>query len=607
MKNDKLNKFNVKNITPRGWILHQLQTQMNGLSGHLHEFWPDIARSGWIGGDKESWERVPYWLDGYVPLAYLLKDKKAMKVAKFYIDSIIARQQEDGWIAPASEDRSKYDVWGIFIMLKSLLGYAEITKDKKYYDAIYKALMALNSHVDQYPLFDWAKFRWFECYIPIFAIYQRCKEKWLLDLAKKLHDQGFDYEEYYKTNFPKKSVSQGEWRFDTHIVNNVMAVKCYGLYYKLTGSRKDLRKVKDILAKQIKYHGAITGAINGDECFAGLSPTHGSELCSIVELMYSLEILAQITGSSVYQEYLERLCFNALPSAITSDMWAHQYVNQVNAPFVVRSNKYIWTTNGPESNTYGLEPHFGCCTSNMHQGWPKFLESIAYYNTKGLQINSYVPSMMENKNYKIEIDSFYPFKKEANIKVLSKKKATIKLLIPSWANSFSINGKEEQKDKNGFYVTELKEGENVFSIKFDSSPTWVNRKHNSVCLVDGPLVYALKVEQEKRRINAEDPLKAEPHADYEFINKSDFAFGIVSKELKEQEHKVDFDKSPFVSEEAYKSFFVKTKRIEYKTTGNYIILGKKIVDKVSAEKEFIPIAISKLHMGELPLIEEDHL
>ena len=64
---------------------------MNGLSGHLHEFWPDIKDSGWIGGDKESWERVPYWLDGYVPLAYLLKDKYALKTAKFYIDSIIAR------------------------------------------------------------------------------------------------------------------------------------------------------------------------------------------------------------------------------------------------------------------------------------------------------------------------------------------------------------------------------------------------------------------------------------------------------------------------------------------------------------------------------------
>jgi len=37
-----------------------LQIQRDGLSGHLDEFWPDVAASGWIGGDAEGWERGPY-------------------------------------------------------------------------------------------------------------------------------------------------------------------------------------------------------------------------------------------------------------------------------------------------------------------------------------------------------------------------------------------------------------------------------------------------------------------------------------------------------------------------------------------------------------------
>ena len=601
MKKDKLKRFNVKNISPQGWILHQLKTQMDGLSGHLHEFWPDIQRSGWIGGDKESWERVPYWLDGYVPLAYLLKDKKAIKEAKFYIDSIIARQQEDGWIAPKSEERSKYDVWGIFIMLKALLGYAEINNDKRCYEAIYKALKALDKHIDQYPLFDWAKFRWFECLIPIYALYEKNKEAWLLDLAKKLHDQGFDYSYYYETDFPKDAVPQGEWRFDTHIVNNVMAIKCYGLYYKLTGNKKDLRIVNKMLKTVNKYHGAISGAINGDECFAGLSPNHGSELCSIVEFMYSLEVLSQIDGSNKYQEQLERLCFNALPSATTHDMWAHQYVNQVNAPFIKKDENVLWTTNGPEANIYGLEPHFGCCTANMHQGWPKFVESIAFFSNKEIQINSFVPVSVENRSIKLKIESFYPFKKEAIIKVSVKKNYRLKLLIPSWVDSFLINNEKKEKDIHGFYVFDLMPGETSLSIKFISEPKWVKRKHG-VSLLDGPLVYALKVNQEQRRINIEDPLKAEPHADYEFINTSDFNYGIISKEIKESLCDVDFDKSPFVSEQSNKSIFVKCQKIKYKIKGNYVLLSKTIIDNNGEEKEFIPIGINKLHMGELPLL-----
>lgn len=64
-------------IRPRGWLKSQLQLQANGLSGHLDETWPDVGpTSGWLGGAGESWERGPYFLDGLVPLAYLLEDAR---------------------------------------------------------------------------------------------------------------------------------------------------------------------------------------------------------------------------------------------------------------------------------------------------------------------------------------------------------------------------------------------------------------------------------------------------------------------------------------------------------------------------------------------------
>src|SRR5947208_15479610 len=62
-------------IRPGGWLLHQLRIQAEGLTGHLDEFWPDVAESGWIGGTAEGWERGPYWLAGFVPLAFLLDDE----------------------------------------------------------------------------------------------------------------------------------------------------------------------------------------------------------------------------------------------------------------------------------------------------------------------------------------------------------------------------------------------------------------------------------------------------------------------------------------------------------------------------------------------------
>ena len=61
-------------IRPAGWLKDQLRIQADGLSGHLDEFWPDIKNSAWFGGTAEGWERVPYWLDGLVPLAFLTDD-----------------------------------------------------------------------------------------------------------------------------------------------------------------------------------------------------------------------------------------------------------------------------------------------------------------------------------------------------------------------------------------------------------------------------------------------------------------------------------------------------------------------------------------------------
>src|SRR4051812_45258848 len=71
-------------IRPTGWLEKQLRIQAGGLSGHLDEFWPDIRDSAWIGGKAEGWERVPYWLDGVVPVAYLLDDEALKaKVKRF--------------------------------------------------------------------------------------------------------------------------------------------------------------------------------------------------------------------------------------------------------------------------------------------------------------------------------------------------------------------------------------------------------------------------------------------------------------------------------------------------------------------------------------------
>ncbi len=91
-------------IRPTGWLRRQLQIQADGLSGHLDETWADVGpNSGWLGGNGESWERGPYFLDGLTPLAYLLDDARLKAKAQKYIDWTLNNQAANGLIGPPIE------------------------------------------------------------------------------------------------------------------------------------------------------------------------------------------------------------------------------------------------------------------------------------------------------------------------------------------------------------------------------------------------------------------------------------------------------------------------------------------------------------------------
>ena len=63
-------------VRPLGWLDTQLRIQSNGLAGHLSRLYADVGNSTWWGGDAAEsgglHERGPYWLNGAVPMAYLL-------------------------------------------------------------------------------------------------------------------------------------------------------------------------------------------------------------------------------------------------------------------------------------------------------------------------------------------------------------------------------------------------------------------------------------------------------------------------------------------------------------------------------------------------------
>src|SRR5574344_2600639 len=84
-------------VKPDGWLRSQLKVQARGLTGHLDEFWDSLFSSAWKGLDGDAWERGPYYLDGLVPLAYLLDDQRLISKIQPYIEYMLMTRQNTGW------------------------------------------------------------------------------------------------------------------------------------------------------------------------------------------------------------------------------------------------------------------------------------------------------------------------------------------------------------------------------------------------------------------------------------------------------------------------------------------------------------------------------
>ena len=101
-------------------------------------------------------------------------------------------------------------------------------------------------------------------------------------------------------------------------------------------------------------------------------PSRGTELCAVVEAMWSYETMFAVHGDTSFADRAERITFNALPATWASprggDMWNHQYLQAVNEISAVSQDPHVWGHDGPDAELYGLAPNYGCCTANGVQG-----------------------------------------------------------------------------------------------------------------------------------------------------------------------------------------------------------------------------------------------
>jgi hypothetical protein len=405
------------------------------------------------------------------------------------------------------------DWWPRMVMLKVLMQYHDATNDPRVIPALTRYFHRQLEALPARPLRDWGRYRWQDEALVIGWLYEKTQDENLLALEKLLQQQGFDWVGHFAdfkfTRVTTRTVlsdsvigGNKEEGMQTHGVNNGMGLKTAAVRYRFSGDESEHASFLKGVAMLDRYHGMPNGMFSCDEHLAGLDPSHGTELCTVVETMFSMELALAAFGDPRIADRIEKIAFNALPGTFTDDMWAHQYNQQPNQ---IQSslNSKPWTTDGPESNLYGLEPNFGCCTANFHQGWPKFTASL-WMSTHdgGLVAAMYAPCEVSTKihgvNVHLQEETDYPFHGAIRITVSPERTIRFPLLlrVPGWAEgaTFHVNGMPiDTSATPGTFVRMEREwaaGDSI-DISLPLKPRIGNWFQNSVALERGPLVFSL--------------------------------------------------------------------------------------------------------------------
>lgn len=629
-------KLALGELKPKGWLLDQLETQADGLSGNVMELFKDLSvKSAWLGGDGECWERGPYYIDGLMPLAFLLDKEPLKEKAMLWLNSILDSQDEEGFFGP----KNSYDWWPRMVVTKMLPDYYEVSKDERVIPFLSKYYGYMFKKIDERPFFSWASVRALEELIGIKWLYLQTNEAMLLALANKILKYRFDWNKefdnfrwpmasrlycspkkfnlkkvlFYAPDFlrnflktkersKEKTIERENSEFNqfyhcTHGVNIAMALK----YPALEGTLKEEKSLYGLARKGyqkvMSENGTAIDLFTCDEHLSGPNPFQGIELCTVAESMYSAEKLLEITGDRFWADILESLAYNALPATFTFDMCAHQYVQQPNQ-ISATSAKRTWYDSYNKSNIYGLKPNYACCLSNMHQAFPKFTENLIL-KTKDTfiivaPIACCINTIMNEKSVSFEILGDYPFRPSSTIKGL-KGDAKLIILKPNFVEKIIVNGNEFIQGEIDINILEGQKIDLEYVYRFKIR----DNVDGSISYYYGPFLMALPIE-------AKVKIGSSRFSDREMIPISEWRYALHRKV---ERPNIYYEEKSTIYPFKYPkiSIDVTARRVKWNIKNNQcdVIANVNSIKNTTDETiRLVPYGFTNLRISQFPAIED---
>ncbi len=499
------NVLPVGKVRPEGWLRRQLELQRDGITGHAEELYDDIGNSDWLTGARRgkqyAWERGPYYAKGLVSLAFALDDDALKANARRWVDCILSSQRPDGDFGPKARNW-----WANMISLWLLRDWADATGDARVAPFLARYFDYQRVAFKELPIGKescWAMARAADELDVVYWLYAHTGDDRWLAFAREVSAQTADWTTYYRQG-GDPSFARG---YRCHIVNFMQGLKAPALQWRLDGDPLKAGAYEAAFAPEgwvMRTCGRPDRMVNGSEPLTDRSASEGTELCAIAERILSCQSVISVFGSAAVADDLETVAYNALPGTLAPDGKGIRYYCLLNQPACL-DKLLLFANNGDRTEMVGAicpGPHagFGCCRSNFHLAWPKFVQTM-WMGTPdgGLAAVAYGPCRVSANGLEIEEGGDYPFGGNVTLTVRGGGgRKPLALRIPAWGAGaeVKVNGVAEADVKAGTFHRIMRDWRagDVVTLTFPLGVRASFWRHDAVAISRGPLLYALKMD-----------------------------------------------------------------------------------------------------------------
>ena len=493
-------------VMPEGWLKRQLLLEADGMARHLLDpkAFDRIVAPCRQNGEAEVTYQQGVYQEGIITLAWMTRDEVFLRKAKESMEKTLAEDPTDLGKTQANFDAVLYKRSR---QCRSFVEYYEATHDKRllswlesFYDAWGKSKEKLSW---------WPQSATTDLFLVGIWLYNQTGHASILEVIRARSA----FVEPVADSFLR--FPQGD--YEKHNVVVAWISRLPGILYQVKPEDRYRQATFEGIARREQQFGQIGGRYTGHEHYCklenGRRPTNGTELCGVIEYMYSMEKLFEIFGECSLADRLELLAYNSLPGGCTADFFFHQYdqqANQVNVSVAKRG-----FDNSETANLYGVAPHYPCCSFNWHHAWPRFVEHLWMATPdRGLAAVVYGPSRVEavvadGQPVTITETTDYPF--DGRIRLRLNVKAPVQfplyLRIPGWAEdaSFTYRGKTVPCPKGALFKAQhtwRPDDECLLTLPMEvrTEP----QLNNSIAVLRGPLYFSLRIGQSYRDLGSKE-------------------------------------------------------------------------------------------------------